>query len=229
MTKNKVIGNIECDNILLVAGGSKGNKSAANNQKKLIKLLNEIFDQVYLITFCDEEQDFQIPENRILFLDSYNSALSKFLFDQVREVKYINRILANTTIEMVLFSFGQDLNIIPILYTKLLGKKVILRSSGRPSKILSKYIGDKYRIKTTIFRIIEEINYRIVDQILTECEYAIKENDFDKYGKAYSANLFIDTILFVPTKDYHEREFDIGYLGRFSEEKGVRKFLQRIS
>lgn len=228
MGKKKFNSSIECDNILLVAGGSKGNKSAANNQSKLIKLLNEIFDQVYFITFCDEEQDFQIPKNRIFFLDSYRSALLNFLFNQVREVKYINRILGNITIESVLFSFGQDLNLIPILYLKLLGKRVVLRSSGRPSKILSKYIGDKYRIKTTLFRIIEEINYRIVDQILTECEYAIKENDFEKYRKAYSANLFIDTNQFFSIKDYHEREFDVGYIGRFSEEKGVWKFLQSI-
>lgn len=40
--------------------------------------------------------------------------------------------------------------------------------------------------------------------------------------------MFIEINQFICTKNYFERQFDIGYIGRFSDEKGVLNFLQSI-
>ena len=216
------------NNVLVIAGGSRGNKSAANNQSKLILILTKIFDEIDLVTFCDNGHSFHLPEDRVHHLDPCNNLILSFIADQLHELKAIRTISRRKNFDLLIFTMGRDLHILPILYAKMKGKKVVLRSSGRPTKIISEYLGDKYIVKSMLFKIIEEINYRIVDRIFTECEYAIIENDFEKYEKAYSANLYIDTVRFYCKKEYSERQFDVGYIGRFSEEKGILDLIKSI-
>lgn len=215
-------------NVLILAGGNRGNKSAANNQNKLILILTKIFGGIDLITFCDDDSNFCLPRDRVHHLTPCNNRALSFIVDQLNELKTIRRLSRCKDFDLIIFTMGRDLHILPIVYAKIKGKKVVLRSSGRPTMIISKYLGDRYMVKSILFKIIEEINYRVVDRIFTECEYAIKENDFEKYGKAYSANLYIDTARFHCKKGYNERQFDLGYIGRFSEEKGVLNFIKSI-
>ena len=215
-------------NILMVAGGGKGNKSAANNQNKIISILNEISYNIYLITSCDKGCTFHLEQNYISYLPSYKNRISLFFLTQINQMKAIHHIVRSNDIDLILFVFGCDLNILPIIYTKILGIKVVIRSDGRPTRIISKYLGDKYKIKSFLFKLIEEINYRLVDRVFTECEYAKQDNDFEKYRKTDSAPLYVDKGQFFLKKAFNERQFDVGYIGRFSEEKGIINFVKSI-
>jgi len=222
---------LECNrltNFLIVAGGGKGNKSAANNQNKIISILNQIPYKIFLITSCDKGCTFHLQQNYIYYISPYKNRFLSFFFTQINQMKAIHHIVRNKNIDLILFAFGCDLNILPIFSTKILGKKIILRSDGRPTRIISKYLGDKYKIKSLIFKLIEEINYRLVDCVVAECEYAIQDNDFKKYRKTDSAPLYIDKDHFFSKKAFNERQFDVGYIGRFSEEKGSLNFVKSI-
>lgn len=213
-------------NILVVAGGQKDNQSAAHNQRKVLDILNSVGYEICLITHCDDSSNFPIPDSCIKHLKSYNNPISSFILEQISEMKAIHEINCKKNIETILFSFGRDLHILPILFSKILGKKVFLRSDGKPTRIIKEYLDNKNFLKIWIFKMIEEINYRLVNSIFTECEYAIKDNNFEKYRKTYSLNLYTDTHRFISTKKLFERTFDIGYIGRFHEEKGILNIIK---
>jgi len=218
--------NKEHRSILLIAGGSKDNKSAANNQKKVIDILNELSHNIYLITPCN--RSFFFKRHYIYNIISYKNQIFSFILTQINQLIATIKILKYNNIDLIIFIFGCDLNILPIIYLKLIKKKIALRSDGRPTKIISKYLGDKYKIKSFLFKLIEEINYRLVDCVLSECNYAISDNEFKKYPKTGSAPLYVDTNKFYFKKENNKRHYDLGYIGRFSEEKGILNLIKAI-
>jgi glycosyltransferase involved in cell wall biosynthesis len=114
------------------------------------------------------------------------------------------------------------------------GRKVIIRSDGRPTQVLRKYIKGplkrrffSFPLKGQLFRIIEEINYRLADVVLTECKFMIIDNNFQLYNSKV-ANLFVDIKVFICKKQLHERKYDIGFVGRLSLEKGILNFIEAL-
>jgi len=151
-----------------------------------------------------------------------------FIFQQIDEMQVIYKFNHKKDIKVVFFIFGRDLQILPIILSKFLRKKVFIRSDSRPTRIITEYLENKNPLKIWLFTIIEEINYRLADSIFTECEYAIKDNNLEKYGKTSSLNLYTDTHRFISTKKLFERSFDVGYIGRFHEEKGILNIINSI-
>lgn len=215
-------------NILVVAGGQKDNQSAAHNQRKVLDILSSVGYKICLITHCDDSSNFPIQDSCIKHLKSYNNPISSFILEQISEIKAIYEMNCKKNVQNILFTMGRDLHILPILFSKILGKKVFLRSSGRSTRIITKYLDNKNFLKIWIFKMIEKINYCLVNSIFTECEYAIKDNNFEKYGKTYSLNLYTDTHRFISTKKLFERTYDIGYIGRFHEEKGIINIIKSV-
>lgn len=221
-------------NLLVVAGGTLNEKSIAANQNKLLQILTNVFEDIYYITFCERKNIGLLNQGDLLDIDNistlklFNSSILNFFYGQIAVTKNILMHSIKHDFDIILFTMGQDLQLFPVLISKLLGKKVIIRSSGRPTFVIKKNLMSKAVLKTTIFKIIEEINYNLANTILTECEYAIIENDFDKYDKVYVASLFVDLNTFkeeIPTK---LRPYDIGYIGGFSEAKGILNFIESI-
>mgnify|MGYP000874976354 FL=1 len=142
--------------ILIISGGN--NLSVATNLNKLIRILSKFTNKLFLITYCNKENIALKRENIIQVHEDENS-LKQIVFGQFRVAKTIP-ILANTNkIRIILFVFGQDLQIIPLLIAKICGIKVIIRSDGKPSLVL------KHRpiLIRMLYKIIETINYRLSD------------------------------------------------------------------
>ncbi len=225
--------NKERKSLLVIAGGTLNSESVATNQNKLLQLLTAIFDNVYYITFCDKKyihilnKKNLLDPNNISFLKLFSNQAATFIYAQIMDSLHIISYYIKHKFDIVLFTMGQDLQVLPIIISKALGKKVIIRSSGRPTFIIEKNLKSKSIIKTKAFKIIEEVNYNLADVILTECEYAIRENDFEKYNKTHVANLFVDHKFKFETP-LTSRQYDVGYIGSFSEVKGVMNFVESI-
>ena len=213
--------------ILLITAGDPENKSVAENTNKLLKILLNIADNIHLITFCNSELISGLDNKKIHSLRYYKNRFKQFLCSQMLVAKEIFSMSRTNNIKIVLFAFGQDLQLIPLILAKMTSKKIVIRSDGRPTTVLKKYFEHHSQIKRIIFRAIEEIDYNLADIVLTECEYMIIENHFQKYN-CNVGNLFVDINKFKNELSIHRKRYDIGYIGRLSEEKGVLNFVEAI-
>ena len=213
--------------ILLITGGNLGNKSVAGNIDKLLKILLNITDNIHLVTFCSSKLISGLNNENIYPLRTYKNRFKQFLYSQILISKVIFSISRTNNIKIVLFAFGQDLQILPLLLAKIVAKKIIIRSDGRSTVVLKKYFKNHSRIKRYFFKIIEEINYKLANIILTECEYMISENNFQRHNSEVG-NLFVDIDQFTNKTSRDIRKYNIGFVGRLSKEKGIVNFLKSL-
>lgn len=212
--------------ILIIAGGSANNLSVISNINKILKILKALELKPIIITPCGKDHNINLNIDDIFSVANTHSNFINFFLSQLIIAKRILKL--HKKFRICIFIFGEDLLIIPIIILKFFGKKVIIRSDGRPSKILKKYFKNCSKLKLYLFFFIEKINYKLADMILTECEYMIYDNQLEEYNSAYVGNLFIDTDLFKKNRNYFDRTYDIGYIGRFHQEKGLLNLLEAI-
>ena len=214
--------------ILLITEGNPWNKAIAENINKLLKILQNITDNIHLITFCSAELICDLNNESIYSLRWHKNRFKQFLYNQILFSKVIFSLAQTKKIKIVLFAFGQDLQILPMILAKIVAKKAIIRSDGRPTAVLKRYFKKHFLIKRYLFKIIEEINYRLADVVLTECEYMILDNDFQKYN-SHNGSLFVDINKFKNKLPLYNRRYDIGFVGRLDDkEKGILNFLESL-
>ncbi|MBA7530178.1 D-inositol-3-phosphate glycosyltransferase [subsurface metagenome] len=93
--------------------------------------------------------------------------------------------------------------------------------------VLRKYLKSGSPLKRCLFKLIEEIDYRLADTVLTVCEYMISENNLQKY-KSRVVSLFVDTNKFTDRISFHNRRYEIGFVGRLDRAKGILNFLKAL-
>lgn len=209
---------------LIINEGQYGNKSTSANLNKLINIIMSIEKNIFIITYCRDKDLENIKSSNIIMLKSWNIGIVQFIMNQIIISMLIMRLNFTKGVKTVVFSFGQDLALLPMITSKILKIKTIIRSDGRPS--LADFHINVY-IKKIIFRLMEEINYRLTNILLTESDYMIKENNMQKYN-AKSGNMYVNTESFKITKEIDSRYFDIGFIGRLEEVKGIYEFLYSI-
>jgi len=136
-------------------------------------------------------------------------------------------VISCSDARVVLFCFGADLFVLPILTAKILNKKVFIRADGRPSHYLRAMRYSK--IKIAFFTLIERLIYPLVDRIVLEHPYMLYYFNYKQYQKKVVAiPLYIDSMLFKRSKDLKSRHFDFAFIGRFSPEKGIIEFISAL-
>lgn len=151
------------------------------------------------------------------------------ILHQMKITVSIIRLVISSKVDIIIFAFNSDMFIVPLIFSRILGKKVILRSDGRPSYVLKMYYREKNKIKIFLVYTVESLVYSLVNRLLPECQYMIHLYDLDKYSNKLSVgNLYIDTIIFKPTKPFSERKYQIGYIGNFFKEKGIIEFVKSL-
>ena len=128
--------------------------------------------------------------------------------------------------DVYIYFFGSFL-LLPILTTKLLTDKNVILLQPASNTCISKYISCKNYYFT---KIIEDINYKLSDNIILYSPYLIKEWNLEKYRhKILIAHRhFLDLDAFSVTIHLLDRPPVIGYIGRLSEEKGIKNFTQAL-
>lgn len=211
---------------LIVTRGTENNLAVLENINKISRILAQIHPNIYIVSCYDKNSGLKIQEYNIYKLFDFKNTFLDLLYRQLLLMYYI--IELRHKYNVVYFVLGQDLLIMPILLPKILGKRVVIRSDGRPSTIVKKYYKKKSKMKMFFFQMIEEIDYSIADILMTECEYMINDNNFEKYSHSCVGNLYTDKEEFYRNIDLMVRSFDIGYIGRFHSEKGFKEFLEAI-
>ena len=153
----------------------------------------------------------------------------------LRELKYSFALVRNASTFNVVIVFGAE-RFIPVITSKLLGKKVLLHVGGRfslhaPSIYKNSLMGLGKYIMPAIGQIEEKISLSLADGIIVESRAAIKNLRLERYQAKvfpYGAT-YVDTTIFYPPpeKDPTKRPY-IGFVGRLSSEKGIIEFLKSI-
>lgn len=220
-------GNID---ILLITGGEPASKSEASKTEKLLNILSgitlDIMPDINLVTYCDREYFTKLGDIRVTSLGKGGNRLRQFIWGQISVAEKIISLYRRNHIKIILFAFGQDLMVLPVLAAKLTGGKVIIRTDGRPSLVLARYIRS-HTFKRYLFKMIEEIDYHLADAVLTECDYMVSDNDLEKY-QASNGSLFVDLENFTNKTPLGDRKYELGFIGGLNRVKGIIKFIEAL-
>ncbi|MCL0082805.1 glycosyltransferase family 4 protein [Dehalococcoidia bacterium] len=218
-------GNID---ILLITGGEFEIKYPVSALGNLLKILLNYTSNIYLITYYHEKCIVKLSRRKILSLRNEGNRFKKFISAQILTSRAILSIYRQNNIGTIIFAFGQDLQILPIILAKMVSKRIIIRSDGRPTQALRNYTKNYSLVKWCLFKVIEEISYRLADTVITECDYMILKYNFQKYKSQKGGNLFVDINKLINKTHLRNRVYEIGFVGRLSQEKGISNFLKAL-
>jgi len=225
----KVYGEFVLKNIktcLITFNYSKAFKQPFSN---LRKILGEVTCDLYTILGSTELNKIEEKSNfyEIRQLKSKNIFIRLFSYIrmQLKASFLIIKLKRKKSINTCVF-FMEDGALLPILISKLINNKTIWIL---PSNIL---LTDKDNIilETKILLYIRVLSYYFIDRIIVYSESLIMEWCLEKYiNKIFvCSEHFINVNNFKVAKKYNERQKMVGYIGRFSGEKGVFNFIEAI-
>lgn len=165
-----------------------------------------------------------------------NRSLTKRLFyhllHQIRIILELRKL--NKKVDVFIFAYGGHMIPLPFLFAALfLRKKTILRIEGRSSIILRKYLKGEHglgkAVKIAIYSISERLMYSLAHRIAIEYEYMVERYNLQKWRHKISlGSQYVDITFYKKTKELTGRTYQVGYIGRFSTEKGTLEFAQSL-
>lgn len=218
-------------NIVLVTGRWRRDQ-ALYPAEKLIAILKACADSTVWIATKEGGLQYRDDDVRIvevpdrLVEEPLHVNIFYHILHQLRVLLLLLRIGGDT----IVFAFGSDLCLLPILFGRLTGKDVILRTDGRPSAVLRMDDIRATPFKERMFGLIERVTYAAASRIVPESPIMVSRYHLEKYRhKIEMGGLYVDADLFACTRKMEERRFRAGFVGRFSEEKGVLAFAESLS
>jgi len=206
---------------------------------KYIKMMAPISSEIYLITSnypADSIINKKIHVENISTDDMLQSIwirAIKYMFMQIQMSIKLAELSKN--IDILIFFVGGTALILPMVTAKILGKKVVLESTGSgydSAKAIysERVLGLGGIIFPFIIKIMENINYHLADRVIVNsCRLADQHKlESHKTKIRVACNNFIDFKKFKITRNHAERPNLIGYIGRLSEEKGIMNFVEAI-
>lgn len=151
--------------------------------------------------------------------------------------KIFSNLLLQLRISFQLFRFRNNFGelvmimsstlLLPTVVAKILRKKTILISVA-PATKRTKY--ENNGIYSSLIYVLEFITLKISDVITVETPSVIDFMDLARFKKrCLSYDLYILNSEFKPSTDFNLRKRIIGYVGRFSQEKGILNFIKSLS
>ena len=216
---------------------SKKNRSAFGTTLKLINAIEPLSTEItWIATNCVNNEN-KLPKK--VNLIRYNtreigekSFFKKFFYLLLHQIKIILKLRKLREVNVFIFAFGGYMLLFPFLFTTLfLKKKTVLRIEGRATAILNKKsTKENNRIaKMIIHSLMERAMYFLAHRLVLEFEHMIERYNLQKYQyKIDIGGLYIDTSFFKEGKKLIERTYQMGYIGRFSIEKGILEFTQSL-
>jgi glycosyltransferase involved in cell wall biosynthesis len=152
-------------------------------------------------------------------------AAPRFVLNQLRMCNKIRK-----RDEEIMLFFGATSYLLPILFARLLGKKVVLEPRGNVPdslrRIWSESLPDPlaYLLSRPVW-LLERAGYTVADAVLVLSpsmadDLGLRKPRYEKKLYEHGARP-VDIDRFHPIVPYDERDRRIGYLGRLDEEKGV--------
>lgn len=206
--------------------GNAGNVPLSN----LIEILYSISNNLYVISGNDG-YNFLRNDRRVHIIgirhDSGKSTLARVVKYISTQIKISYKLSQMRNIDIWIFFIGGNTLLLPMLTAKFMRKKVILAFAGSALQISKLQHDNKI---SDIIEILECINLHLSDIIILYSQNLIKEFNFEKYeSKIYIAHEhLLDLDKFKIKKKFNDKKNLIGFAGRFSEEKGILKFIMAI-
>jgi glycosyltransferase involved in cell wall biosynthesis len=195
-----------------------------------IDIFDAISDNLYLISVNDGYTYFR-ADNRV---NSYGlihkrgsnklTRVINFIYSQFKISYFVVKLRKQTNI--LVFTIGGDCLLLPMIAAKLLGTKVILAFSGSSVETLRSANDRSFRI----LNVVSKITISLANKIILYSPNNIQEFGLVRYK--YKIDIapkhFLDFGKFKLKKKFDERDHIIGYIGRFSEEKGILNLVKAI-
>jgi glycosyltransferase involved in cell wall biosynthesis len=159
---------------------------------------------------------------------SFSSMLLRITSYLSTQIKISIKILRQSrSIDTWIFFIGGNSLIIPMLVAKMCRCQIILTMAGS----LSKAMDIKDSGLANIIEYLSRYSYAISDKIVVYSPCLIDEWDLRDYESKIKIGHehIVDISMFKPLTPIQERPRKVGFIGRFSEEKGVLEFVEAIS
>jgi len=151
----------------------------------------------------------------------------RFLLSQVTLSIAILRLTSKQASDVdVVFFFGGEALLIPVMITKLQRRQVIFILRGSFVKDMQ----IRMKVFSKPLSYMNRINMALADKIIIYAECLVTQWKLERYHKKIlvAPNLFVDTEVFKPTNQLVAREKIIGYIGRLDAEKGILNFIHAM-
>lgn len=197
----------------------------------LVNIMLHTANQLFLITGNEGKIIFDIfpnlhgysvtyPEKRSIF-----SRILAYITLQLEISFHVVNIW--NKVDVFVFYMGESL-FLPVLTLKILRKKVVLFLASSAPNVL------EHKCKKTfiseLLTFLETLNYSLCDEIIVYSPNLVREWKLEKYKAKIliSHEHFLDLDSFRIMKNYSDRKYSVGYIGRFSEEKGILNFIMSL-
>ena len=206
-------------------------KAGVTPFNNLLTIMKSLSKNIFLITGDEGYEFFQKETSINTYAISYRTSTSFIK----RIVNYFSFQLKISVViyktkrqsEILIFFLGGETLLLPIVTAHLLRKKVILMFAGSNIKMLS----SRKDPLVGILKIFQFISCTCADRILVYADRIINEYSLERWtGKIVIAREhYIDFDRFKIEKEYLSRDCIVGYVGRFSEEKGIMQLVYAVS
>jgi glycosyltransferase involved in cell wall biosynthesis len=224
--------NRRCRSALLI-GNPHSNESVRAFLIKYTKILSQLFDTIIIIagdaTAVNSNKIIPIP---VKYTISSNPIKQVFNFIKI-QILLVNFIIKFHTYYEYVILFPQ-LFVLPVVFAKIIFKKnIIVYAGGRASSsikyMLNKHWRQRDYLLYLILNILENIVFTLAYTIIVESKSAVSYLDLIKYNKKIViCPQWVDFTAFKIKHMINERPNNVGYVGRFSPEKGFVEFLKSI-
>lgn len=162
----------------------------------------------------------------VIDFDSGSNAATKIIHFMLAHANIVIYLARLKNVDTCIFFMGERTLMLPLLASKILNKRIIYVSSGS----LIKPPGVHKTVFSEIMGLLEHINHILSDIIILYSNKLISKGDYikfrDKIIFAHEHFKNIDTFDIRTPLD--AREIQVGYIGRFSEEKGIQNYLNAL-
>lgn len=194
----------------------------------IVKIVKSFSKKVTLITGGEAYLKFK-NENGINLKHVERNQMNSFMdyfFSQIK-ISY-NIIQLRKDVDTWIFFIGASNFLLSMLVAKLFKKNVILMLAGSINEDLRK---DFHGVSLIFQDFLLEFGRLISDRIIVYSNNIINEMGIKRYIKKIrlGSEHFIDGTIFKKSVSLDNRKNIIGYIGRFSEEKGVLNLIESIS
>ncbi len=209
-------------NVVIITSG-RGNKTFIKNYSRLIRNIFE--GEVVLITTGDFHLDpakfenIEIKNIHIPYSPSPWGRIKSYLSSQLMITRNIP-----DDVDVALFFLSQSL-LLPMLKLKFSNKKVCLILGSSDYRV-SKSKGGL----NSFLPLLEKLAFKISDYIFIYSNNLKKEFKVQNYENKIKImhRHFLDFEIFNYFKPYSDRDKIVGYIGRFSNEKGIINFIESM-
>ena len=196
----------------------------------LATVIGEFTDTLYVITGNCAHITRRANDNIIVIKFHYQTAnnvfsrITNYLTIQLKMALEVWRL--RTRVNKWIFFIGSEGLFIPMLTALILQNKVVIAAAGSDLKTAQ----SKHDPLSALLSISRNFNYSLSDGIILYSKRLIQDYGLLKYSsKIHIARPhLLDLEKFKIEKNLKDRDNYIGFIGRFSEEKGVLNFIKSI-